>query len=93
MDLPAGESVETAIRAMLRPWIWLADTRGTRLGVTPAGSDQAVLSMNIQGLGISGVELDIAPKPEGGIRLWFSRSLELAEIYSREREALKTQQP
>ena len=93
MDLPAGESVETAIRAMLRPWIWLADARGTRLGVTSAGSDQAVLAINLKELGIAGVELNIAPKPEGGIHLGFSRSLELAEIYSREREALKTQQP
>ena len=93
MDIPVGENVETAIRAMLRPWIWLADARGTRLGVTPAGSDQAVLAMNIQSLGMSGVELNIAPRPEGGIHLWFSRGLELAEIYSRERDALAASRP
>jgi hypothetical protein len=93
LDIPAAEPVEPAIRAMLRPWIWLADARGTRLGVAPAGSDQAVLAMNIQNFGISGVELNIAPKPEGGVHLWFSRGLELAELYSRERDALAASHP
>ncbi|MCX5797061.1 MAG: hypothetical protein NTY77_16330 [Elusimicrobia bacterium] len=90
LDIPPGESVEAAIRSMLRPWILLADARGTRLGVASAGSEgQAVLSMNLQGLGLSGVELNIAPKPGSGTHLWFSRGLELAEIYARERETIK----
>jgi hypothetical protein len=90
LDIPAGESVETAIRAMVRPWIWLADARGTRLGVAPPGSgNQAILAINMQGLGLQGVELNIAPRPEGGVHLWFSRGLELAALYSREHDALK----
>lgn len=89
LDIPAGESVETAIRAMVRPWIWLTDARGTRLGVAPTGAgSQAVLALNMQGLGLSGVELNIEPRPEGGVHLWFSRGLELAAIYTHEREAL-----
>jgi hypothetical protein len=89
LDIPAGQSVEAAIRAMVRPWIWLADARGTRLGVAPAGSgSQAVLAMNLQGLGLQGVELNIAPRPEGGVHLWFSRGLELATLYTREHDAI-----
>jgi hypothetical protein len=91
LDIPAGESVEAAIRAMVRPWIWLADARGTRLGVAQAGSGaQAILAMNMQGLGLKGVELNIAPRPEGGVHLWFSRGLELATLYSREHDAIQT---
>jgi hypothetical protein len=90
LDIPAGDSVEVAIRAMVRPWIWLADARGTRLGVAPAvPGSPAVLAMNLQGLGLQGVELNIAPRPEGGIHLWFSRGLELATLYSREHETLR----
>ena len=44
----------------------------------------------MQGLGLQGVELNIAPRPEGGVHLWFSRGLELATLYSREHDALKT---
>jgi hypothetical protein len=91
LDIPAGESVETAIRAMVRPWIWLADARGIRLGVAPATSgDQAILALNMRALGLQGVELNIAPRPQGGVHLWFSRGLELATLYSRERDAAKT---
>jgi|GEM_PF-2971472 len=91
MDLPSGAPVEPAIRAMLRPWIWLADARGARLGVAAGPEAQAVLAMNLQSLGLSGVALNIAPKPAGGVHLWFSRGLELAALYSRERDALKPQ--
>lgn len=91
MDIPAGEPVEHAIRAMLRPWIWLADARGARLGVAPVEADgAAVLAVNIGGFGLKGVELNIEPSAEGGVHLWFSRALELAEIYAREREAAKS---
>ncbi|MBI5240693.1 MAG: hypothetical protein HY926_09490 [Elusimicrobia bacterium] len=90
MDIPAGEPVEHAIRAMLRPWIWLADARGARLAVAPVAADgAAILAMNVPGLGLKGVELNIAPGAEGGVHLWFSRALELAEVYSREREAIQ----
>ena len=94
MDLPAGESVETAIRAMLRPWIWLAEARGVRLGVAPDGSEgQTLLAMDIRSLGLSSVELNIAPRPEGGVRLWFSRGLTLAALYAHEHAALQTARP
>jgi hypothetical protein len=90
MDIPAGEPVEPAILALMQPWIWLADAKGVRLGVAPADAkSQGLLAMNIQGLGLSGVELDIAPRPEGGVHLWFSRGFELAVAYSRERGAIK----
>jgi hypothetical protein len=89
-DLTAGESVETAIRALLQPWIWLADAKGVRLGVAPSSpGGQAVLAMNIQGLGLSGVELQIKPRPQGGVRLWFSRRADLAALYAREHAALQ----
>ncbi len=89
LDIPAGEPVEPAIRAILRPWIWLADARGARLGVMPAGEEgEGVLAMNLKSLGLSGVELNIKPRPEGGVHLWFSRGLELATLYSREHDAL-----
>jgi hypothetical protein len=86
MDVPAGEPVEPAILAMMRPWIWLADAKGVRLGVAHAAPESpAVLAMNVQGLGLSGVGLNISPRPEGGVHLWFSRGFELAAAYSRER--------
>ena len=88
MDIPAGEPVEHAIRAMLRPWIWLADARGARLGVAPVEADgAAVLAVNIGGFGLKDIELNIEPAAEGGVHLWFSRALELSEVYAREREA------
>jgi hypothetical protein len=90
LDIPAGEPVEHAIRAMLRPWIWLTDARGARLAVAPLEADgSAVLAMNIKGFGLKGVELNIEPGPEGGAHLWFSRALELAEVYARELELAK----
>ena len=88
MDIPAGEPVESAIRAMVRPWIWLADARGARLGVAPSAGS-AVLALNIESLGLKGVELNISPNPEGGAHLWFDRALELSDIYARARQAVQ----
>lgn len=86
MDIPVGEPVEPAILAMMKPWIWLADAKGVRLGVAHADPESPiVLAMNIQELGLSRVGLNIAPRPEGGVHLWFSRGLELADVYTRER--------
>jgi hypothetical protein len=94
MNLPGGADVEKAIRAMVRPWIWLADTKGVRLGVAPAGSDaQTILLMNIQKLGLSSVALNITPRKEGGVHLWFSRGSKLAALYSREHAALQAARP
>jgi hypothetical protein len=87
VDVPAGEAVEPAIHAMMRPWILLADAKGVRLGIARGSDSEALLAMNIQGLGLSGVGLNIAPRPEGGVHLWFSRGLELAALYSRERDS------
>jgi hypothetical protein len=89
MDVPPGEPVEPAILAMMKPWIWLADAEGMRLGVDHADAEsQALLSMNIQGLDLTGVGLNVAPRPEGGVHLWFSRGFELAFAYSRERDRI-----
>jgi hypothetical protein len=45
--------------------------------------------MNLQGVGLAGVGLNIEPRPEGGVHLWFSRAFELAAAYSREHDALE----
>jgi hypothetical protein len=75
---------------MMRPWIWLADAKGARLGVAhgEAGS-QTLLAMNLEAFGLSGVELNVASRPDGGVHLWFSRGFELAFTYSRERDGIK----
>jgi hypothetical protein len=94
LDLPAGANIEAAIRAMVRPWIWLADAKGVRLGVAPARPEsQSILLMNIQGLSLSGVGLNITPRKGGGVRLWFSRGSELAALYAREHAALPAVRP
>jgi hypothetical protein len=86
VDVPAGKAPGAAILDMMRPWLWLADAKGVRLGVAHADpKSPALLAMNIQGVGLSGVALNAAPGPDGGVRLWFSRGLELAAVYSRER--------
>ncbi|MFI5349629.1 MAG: hypothetical protein ACHQ2Z_08805 [Elusimicrobiota bacterium] len=86
IDVPVGDAPADAILAMMRPWLWLADAKGVRLGVAHADpKSQALLAMNIPGVGLTGVGLNAAPLPEGGVHLWFSRGLELAAVYSRER--------
>jgi hypothetical protein len=90
MDVPAGQPIEPAILAMMRPWIWLADAKGARLGVAHADAgNQTLLAMNLQAFGLLGVELNVAPRPEGGVHLWFGRGFELAFVYSRERDGIK----
>jgi len=95
MDIAPGGSIEPAIRAMVRPWIWLADERGLRLAVAPAPKSEAgqVLVLKLKGLGPSGTALNIRPRPEGGFHLWFDRAFELAEAYAREQAAAQTQRP
>lgn len=88
MDVAPGESAETAIRAMLRPWILLTDASGARLGVAGGSDAQTILVMNIKDLGLAGVGLNAEPRAEGGMRLWFSREPELAAVYARERAKL-----
>ena len=88
LDIVPGESIEQAIRCLLRPWIWLADVRGIRLGVAPASADEkeGVIAMNLKELGLTDVSLNVKSRPEGGFHLWFSRGLELASLYDRERQ-------
>ncbi len=88
MDVPAGAAVEPAIRALLRPWIWLAEARGARLGIAPAAGAETLLAINLKG--IAGAGLNIRPNPEGGYHLWFSNGLELGVTYARERGAFQT---
>jgi hypothetical protein len=86
MDVPAGAPVEPAVLAMMRPWIWLAEAKGARLGVAHTGqTSQALLAMNLEELGLSGVGLNIAPRPGGGVHLWFDRESEVAMVYFLER--------
>lgn len=90
VDVPAGEAVEPAVLAMMRPWIWLAEGKGVRLGVAHAAAESpALLNMNIQGLGLSSVGLNIKRRAEGGVHLWFSRGGELAGVYARARNELQ----
>jgi hypothetical protein len=49
------------------------------------------VTVNLSGLGLSDIGLNIKARPEGGVHLWFSRGLEMAVVYSRERGASLTQ--
>ena len=91
MDVPAGEPAEPAVLAMIQPWIWLADAKGVRLGVAHADAESTMLlAVHLPGLGLPSMELDISPRPEGGVHLWFGRGSELEAVYSRERAELNS---
>jgi len=89
-DVAAGEPLEPAIRALLRPWLLLAEAQGRRISVTPAvgPESQRILTVNLAAGGRSGVGLNAQARPAGGVHLWFDQALELAEAYSRQRAAL-----
>ncbi len=90
LELSAGDPVEPAIHALMRPWIWLTDAAGAGLRLTHADPRTATLfDMELRGLGLSGVGLNIEPRPQGGVRLWFDRAPALAALYARERDRLR----
>jgi len=92
LDIEANEPMQPAIRALLRPWLWLAEARGRRLSVAASpetlGKGQRLLDMSLKDFGLEKVGLRIMPRPEGGFHLWFDRGFELAEVYSRERNLI-----
>lgn len=90
LDLSAGEPILPAIRALLRPWLWLQQARRRRLHVStaPPHETSRILTMSAADLALRDVGLNIAPRLEGGVHLWFDRGLELASVYAQAREAL-----
>ncbi|MFA6003141.1 MAG: hypothetical protein WC881_03645 [Elusimicrobiota bacterium] len=93
-DVAPGEPLEPAIRALLRPWLWLQEGRGRRLSLSEAAPEaqtaamQRVLKMELKDLALSDVGLNMRVRDDGGVHIWFDRGLELAEVYSRLRERL-----
>lgn len=97
LDVAPGEPLEPAVRALLRPWLWLQEARGQRLAVSVPGPDtettalSRALRMDIKDPALSDIGLNMSVRGDGRVHIWFDRGLELAELYSRLRESLISQ--
>ena len=87
LDTQAGEHLEPALLAMLRPWLLLAEFRGQHLVLTCTreSASPEIFSMSIPSFALVDVRLNAEARPGGGFHIWLDRGLELAEIYSRQR--------
>lgn len=89
LDIEDQAHLRLAIRSLLKPWLLLAQARGSPLRLEAAGQDsERVLSLSMAGLPLRGVGLNVAAKPEGGFHLWMDQALLLASVFTQEREIL-----
>jgi hypothetical protein len=89
LDTQAGERLEPALIAMLRPWLFMAEFRGQHMVLACAreSAGAEIFSMSIPSFELVDVRLNVEARPGGGYHLWFDQGLELAEIYARQRGA------
>jgi hypothetical protein len=77
-----------ALRRLVRPWMLLQQARGSKIELRPAeGTGDAALSVELKGLSVAPLTVDVTPSGASGFTVAFERPQEQAALYSRERDA------
>lgn len=87
LDVDDPEHLRAALRALLRPWMLLAQARGRKLRVEPSEKADQLVRLESPALGVKDAAVLVRARPEGGYHLWLDRAFELAAVYGRERDA------
>lgn len=92
MEVADARNLSDSIRMMIRPWMALADARGTEIEVAPAeGAGDAALTVTLKGIDARPQILNVSPHLLGGFTVWYDQPQVAAGVFARERAAaLKT---